>query len=280
VNAFAASVHARPGNIVGAGGLSPFGITTAVAPLRFMRELLCQSAGPEPRRTCGERIHFDVWSIHPYTVGGPEHRAHRKDDVSLGDLPEVRRLLAAAVRNGSVVSASFPRLWVTEFAWDTRPPDPKGVPARLQARWVSEALYRMWWSGVSLVTWFLLRDDPFRVSPYQSGLYYRGSTPPSDRPKPMLTAFRFPFVALAEGPRVLVWARTPDGEPAQVVIERRSAAGWHRVASLTTNRLGILHALIPPLRGVLRGRIGADGPASLPFVVSRTRDHEYLPFGT
>jgi hypothetical protein len=280
VNAFAASVHSRPGNLVVAGGLSPFGITTAVAPLRFMRGVLCQSTGSRPHSTCGERVHFDVWSVHPYTVGGPEHHAYRPDDVSLGDLPEVRRLLTAAVRNGNVVSTTVPRLWVTEFGWDTKPPDPKGVPARVQARWVSEALYRMWSSGVSLVTWFLLRDDARRASPYQSGLYFRGSTFADDRPKPMLTAFRFPFVALPEDGRVLIWARTPDGKAARVVIERRSGSGWQPVATVAANRLGILQTKLRPTRGVLRARIGAAGPTSLPFAVTKTRDREYLPFGT
>jgi hypothetical protein len=280
VNSLAASVHTRPGNVVVAGGLSPFGITTAVAPLRFMRAMLCQSKGIRPHSTCNARVHLDVWSVHPYTVGGPEHHAYERDDVSLGDLPEVRRLLAAAVRNGNVVSTSFPRLWVTEFGWDTNPPDPKGVPARVQARWVAEALYRMWSSGVSLVTWFLLRDDRMSSSPYQSGLYFRGSSVADDRPKPMLTAFRFPFVALPDDGRVLVWARTPDGKAARVVVEQRSGSGWSRLATVTANRYGIARVELRPVRGVLRARIGEAGQTSLPFAVTRTRDHEYLPFGT
>ena len=51
---------------------------------------------------------------------------------------------------------------MTEFSWDSNPPDPKGVPAVLEGRWVAEALYRMWSAGVSLVTWFTLRDQPVR----------------------------------------------------------------------------------------------------------------------
>ena len=45
--------------------------------------------------------------------------------------------------------AGPPLFWVTEFNWDTKPPDPKGVPQRLHARWVSEVLFRMWRAGVS-----------------------------------------------------------------------------------------------------------------------------------
>ena len=50
VNAFAASVHTVPGNLVIAGGLAPFGISTAVAPLAFMRDLLCVSDDPRRAR--------------------------------------------------------------------------------------------------------------------------------------------------------------------------------------------------------------------------------------
>src|SRR5436190_1314924 len=45
VNAFAQSAHTVQGNAVVAGGLAPFGISTAVAPLAFMRSLLCLSSG-------------------------------------------------------------------------------------------------------------------------------------------------------------------------------------------------------------------------------------------
>ena len=112
----------------------------------------------------------------------------------------MRVLLDAAVRAGTLQSRSRVPFWVTEFAWDTNPPDPKGVPERLHARWVAEALYRMWNQGVSLVTWFMLRDQPFTPStPFQAGLYFRGEDGvASDKPKMALTAFRFPFVAFRQ----------------------------------------------------------------------------------
>ena len=107
-------------------------------------------------------------------------------------------LLLAAKRQGTVVSNGQPAFWVTEFSWDTKPPDPKGVPQRLHARWVSEALFRMWSAGVSAVIWFRLQDDPLRVSPYQSGFFTTNG-----QAKYSLEAFRFPFVAFErEGRRL------------------------------------------------------------------------------
>ena len=196
VNEFAASVHSVPGDLVIAGGVSPFGISTAVAPLAFMRDLLCVSAGTVPRATCSSTVHFDVWSVDPYTAGGPFHRTARPDDVSVAELPTMRRVLGAAERMGHVSSvAGHARFWVTEFAWDSNPPDPAGVPLALEGRWVAEALHQMWQAGVTLVTWYTLRDQPLRTSAYQSGLYLMGPTVAADRPKPAFTAFRFPFVA-------------------------------------------------------------------------------------
>ena len=230
VNAFAGAVHrADRRNLVVAGGLAPFGHDArdiqVTAPLLFMRSMLCVSK--RGRASCGARASLDVWAHNPYTSGGPEHHAAAQDDVSIGDLPVMHRLLTAAERIGHVRSSRRVGFWVTEFGWDTKPADPMAVPLRLHARWVAEALYRMWQSGVSLVTWWRIRDDPLARTPYQSGLYFRGGQSLlRDRPKPSLTAFRFPFVAFA-GPRgVDVWGRVPSGRHG---AGRRRAQDGHRL---------------------------------------------------
>ena len=277
VNAFAASVHSVPGNDVIAGGLAPFGISTSIAPLEFMRSVLCLDTHP----ACHEPLHFDIWSTDPYTAGGPTHLATRAGDVSVAELPEMKSVLDEAVRSGDVASPSPPAFWVTEFSWDSDPPDPGGVPSALEGRWVAEALYDMWSSGVSLVTWFTLRDQPLATSPYQSGLYYRGSSLATDRPKPALTAFRFPFVAFPAGNTISVWGRTPAGRPGPVRVEQHRRGGWALVARLTANRVGIFSAeLTTGERGPLRATFPADGASSLPFGLVSPPDHTYEPFGS
>ena len=100
------------------------------------------------------------------------------------------------------------------------------MPLALQTRWVSEALYKMSQSGVTLVTWFSLEDQPRASSPYQSGLYFHNGAP-----KPTLRAFRFPFVAFRDDAgQIDVWGRTPSGKPAMVAIEQRSGATWRLLA--------------------------------------------------
>ena len=173
VNAAADAIHAvHPDNQVIAGGMSAFGDDPPgdkISPLLFMQKLLCLSAG-KPQPVCHKQIRFDIWGHNPYTSGDPTHHANLPNDISLPDLWKMRRLLDAAIRAGTLKSRGPVRFWVTEFAWDTSPPDPKGVPEELHARWVAEALYRMWAQGVSLVTWFLIRDQscadrPFPIRP-------------------------------------------------------------------------------------------------------------------
>src|SRR5207253_2163622 len=215
LNAFASSVHSvHTDNLVIAGGLAPFTSFAGkqhlwgVAPLEFMRLMLCMSKRLKP--TCSNHSSFDIWSHNPYTSGGPTHHALLPDDVSIGDLPQMRRLLLAAIRSHHVATSKHVQFWVTEFGWDSSPPDPQGVPLRLHARWVAEALYRLWEAGVSMVAWYKLRDEPFKSSLVQSGLYFRGLNVVGDRPKPALEAFRFPLVAFRQNQyRAFTWGRTP-----------------------------------------------------------------------
>jgi hypothetical protein len=279
VNAFADAVHGvHKDNVVIAGGTSPFQTPkVAVAPLDFMRDLLCVSADAAPRPTCSAKIKFDVWSHHPYTSGGPTHRAQRTGDVSIGDLPEMKKVLLAANRAGHIVTQQKLRFWVTEFSWDSNPPDPVAVPAQLHARWVAEALYRMWKVGISMVTWFQIRDDPLSETEFQSGFYYDSGY---FRAKLGLRAFRFPFVAFTARGGVDVWGRTPTSRAATVIVERSAGRGWKRVAVLHANRYGIFQRRLKgTFSGSLRARVTKPKEPSLAFSLTRPPDRYYWPFG-
>jgi hypothetical protein len=194
------------------------------------------------------------------------------------------RLLRAAVRAGRVVSSGPVRFWVSEFSWDSDPPDPGGAPPRLLKRWVSEALYRMWRSGVSLVTWFKLRDDGDDGQPdsqiFQSGLYFRCQTLSCDRPKPSLRAFRFPFVAFRSGRRVYFWGRTPDGKRGKVIVQQRRGSRWKRLRGVRTNRYGIFSRRVRTHRhGRLRAVLPGGSDWSVAFSLKRPRDLAVNPFG-
>lgn len=289
VNEAAAAVHAvNPDNLVIAGSTFPFVVdrpdVQAIGPMRFLRELLCLSKKLKVKPNCGEPLHFDIWSHHPYTAGSPTHAAANSDSASIRDLPRMHRLLVAAARQGRIISVAPLDFWVTEFGWDSDPPDRGGVPSRLHARWVAEALYRMWRAKVTLASWFLLRDGTGDDVRFQSGLY--SPCPQNvvdvrcDRPKRSLQAFRFPFVAFREPTargRVLLWGRTPRGVPAKVVVERSVRGKWRRVTRLTTDANGIFTRRVRGYRhGSLRARL-TSGSKSLPFSLRRPRDFPVSP---
>jgi hypothetical protein len=279
VNQFAAGVKSiHSDNLVIAGGTAPFGGDLNVPPLTFMRELLCLSTSLQPK--CGEKIHFDIWSHHPYTSGGPTHHAYSANDASLGDLPEMHDVLNAGVKSGNIVSSRPVEFWVTEFSWDSDPPDPKAVPIHLQARWVAEALYRMWTTGVSLVTWFTLRDEPLFESFYQSGLFFGGASWATARPKPAFTAFRFPVVGIPIRGGFLVWGRTPSGKPGSVIIQQSFKGGWNRLAILRTDQFGIFQRSFKrPVTGSVRASLAGLPDRATPFGLKPVADRSYNPFG-
>ena len=226
-----------PDNRVIGGETAPFGHPKSPSPLLFLRKLLC--VDEQRPKTCSKsRVEADIWATHPYTSGNPWHHAFGKDDVSFGDLGQWKKLVKGAARSGRFLNANQNvrrsiRLWNTEFSWDTKPPDDKGVPTKLHARWTAEALYRTWSLGIETLFWLQLRDYPVG-DVYQSGLYrYKNSTTQMGSPKLSLTAFRFPFVAYASHGRIKVWGRTPgqrcahDQDRAQD-LERRLARGEER----------------------------------------------------
>ncbi|HJQ75021.1 MAG TPA: cellulase family glycosylhydrolase [Gaiellaceae bacterium] len=257
VNAVATAVHGvSSANRVVAGGLDPFGNKGrgwhSVSPLAYMRSLLCISMGNpraksarlrKPHATCKAKATFDIWSHHPYTFNGPFGHAKRKDDVSLGDLPKMRSLLRTAIKLHRISARHGVQFWVTEFSWDTKPPRRHAAPVGLASRWTAEALYQMWKSGVSLVTWFGLEDKGGK-SPYQSGLYFHASSLSRARAKPVRTAFRFPFVAYLGRHTVSVWGRDATSNARVVSIQRRvgTHGSWRTVARVRANRVGIFRA--------------------------------------
>ena len=251
VNTVADSVHAvDPANLVVAGDLDPYGHPKSkkqkwysAYPLAFMRSLLCLSKGAHPHSTCSDKVHFDVWAHHPYSFGGAFTTASVPDDVELGDLPRMRSVLQAGVRLHHVVTSHSMQFWVTEFGWDTRPPRAGAAPISLASRWTAESLYQAWRSGISLFTWFDLEDQS-GVGPYKSGLYFHGSSLSHAKPKPVLTAFRFPFVAYLHGSTVSVWGRDATSDKERVAIQLRHGKSWRTVAYVVANSSGIFKATL------------------------------------
>lgn len=240
-------------NVVITGGNSPYGDDPGGArmrPLRFDRELLCLSENLKPLPNC-EPARFDIFADHPITTGGgPTVSAIHPDDVSTGDFRNVRRVVRAAERVGTVGGPKRHPLWATEIWWESNPPDPVyGVPLKRHARWTAEAMYELWKQGAERVFFLFLRD---RVD-VSTGLFF------ADRvPKPAAQAFSFPFVTERKSKRnVNVWGISPT--TGKVAVQRFSGGRWRTLTTLEV-RAGVVFAETLPMRGggKLRAKVGGE----------------------
>lgn len=280
-------------NVVVAAGLAPNkpSGSTSLAPLHFVRELFCLNANNRPKANsaaCRGGVPLDVFDMHPYTSGGPTHRAAGRDNIQMGNLRQLRSTLNAADKAGHIrgLYARTP-LWVTEMAWDSNAPDPGGVPMWLLKRWTSEAMFRSYQAGVRVFMWYSIRDRDPGGRPWnesdQAGLYFRGETIGQDMAKPILQAFRFPFVAFSKSQRsFLVWGRTPSSSAGWVSIQIRRQGAWMRLKPLKAEPGGVFRGMVKVPTGSTRfGSVRAvfQGEAALPFSLKKIKDRPARPFG-
>jgi hypothetical protein len=292
INSFYAAVKAvDPTDLVLAAGLGPIAVPEyTIGPMRFARLLLCMQGHSHPSPTPGDcegGVHFDIFDIHPYTTGGPTHEGG-VNDVEMGDLRKLTTLLAAADRAGRIVGAfKHTPLWITEMSWDSKPPDPGGLPMKIESRWTAEALYRAWSAGVEHFFWYSLRDpEPEPQLSFsetdQSGLYFRGPTVAQDQPKEFLFAFRFPFVAYPHDSGLSFWGRTPTSAPGRVAIQVLLQGHWRKAYVVRADSAGIFRGITPRRYGLDRrgaARAVYHGDASLPFSMHPVPDFPHPPFG-
>lgn len=278
LNGFYSGVKSvAPRDVVLAAGVAPNGDPEGVGrmqPVRFLRELLCLGAGARAgaegsRAACPDPPHFDVLAFHPLSVGDPDVPAASSLDVSIADAAKITGLLRQAERRHTALPDGVKPVWVTELNWESAPQAAGGVPARLQAAWVSRALHRLWVAGVSLVAWQFL-VDPFpgvRAAtptggtveyPRPAGLYSAGigGNPESAKPKPFLRGFSFPFDPLrVDAKQVRVWALLMrPRQPVLLQRDRGTVNRWLTIARLRADGDGVLNALVS-LRGAARLRL-------------------------
>jgi hypothetical protein len=270
LNAFYAgvkSVHSN--NFVIATGLGPYGDAPGICrngvvgsgcrmrPVLFTRELLCLSGQSLRTLPCPHPAHFDALAVDPYEVGTPTTHAFNADDVSVPDLRRLTRVLKRGVATNRALPHRHKQLWVTEFGYDSNPPNPKAVSLATQARWLDEAFYMFWSQGVSTATWYLVRDPTpgFNPNDFYTGLYFYGGSP-----KPAYEAYRFPFVVWPSGRSSTTWGISP--RTGRLAVQRETNRHWKTLFSLHAVAGKVFNKRISPhLTGHFRGLIG--GEASL-----------------
>jgi hypothetical protein len=202
---------------------SPGKLQNTLSPGNFAR-LLSQARPP---------LRFDAWAHHPYsTLGAGPNQKVRFPNVNLPQLPTFEKRLDTWFKRKNIP------IWITEYAFETRPDEPKGVTLAQQAAYAAEALRKVRSdTRVQMFIWFIFRDDP--TSTWQSGLLKRNGAK-----KPAFATFtagakpldaRSPLLRIRAGAsnptvRVPVWElAAKDGVGARLGATVRTHRGGHLI---------------------------------------------------
>lgn len=190
-----------------AGETAPVGNPITVAPLRFLRGVLCLNSHYRRDARCA-RLPADGWATHPYirSTFPTTLTAFGADDVPFGGIGRLVTALDRAAAAG-MVGHKLP-VYLTEFGVESYPNTIAGVPLDRQSDYRSIAEYLAWANPrVASFSQYLLTDSPPTPGTtidryqFQTGLYlYAGH-----RPKPAYDSFRLPVVARRDGAHVLLW---------------------------------------------------------------------------
>jgi hypothetical protein len=262
IAALASAGHANDLELI--GETAPGGGSRSTAPVDFMRDVFCLDASYRPLRGgaarlrgCTHRPHFGVTGVsdHPYTydaIASPASFTGRRGDAPIGRLRDLVKLLDSAARYG-IVAGRTP-VYLTEFGFQTHPPDPYGVSLRRQAEFLNYSDYVAFRNPrVASVAQYELRDDP-HIAVFNTGLCFAGG-----KPKPSLGAYAMPIYVerVGSGARVFGLVRAARGAGATVTLENRLGSTFRRVAVVRTNRWGYLLTRMPDYRGRWRLVVGS-----------------------
>lgn len=149
------------------GNDNPRSRHASVSPLRFLRGM----------KAAGAR--FDVYAHHPYSLGRPPTwRPPTPTMISLGNIDLLLGTLSRLYGRRVPV-------WLTEYAYRTKPPELFGVSWEKQAAYLRQAhaIVRRK-PRIDLLVWFQLRDDP------KPGAWASGLISSSGIKKPAYWAYR------------------------------------------------------------------------------------------
>ena len=247
IKALAMTGHANDLKLI--GETAPGGGSKSTAPVTFMRDVFCLRCSRHPR--------FDVGGIsdHPYTyaaIASPSTFMGKAGDAPIGAVNRLVSLLDTAARYG-IVPRGTP-VYLTEFGFQTHPPDPYGVSLAQQAQYLNYSDYVAYRNPrIASTAQYELNDDP-HVGVFNTGLRFKDG-----RPKPALSAYALPIYVQRLGggaARIFGLVRSARGPGASVAIQNRRRTTFRTVARIATNRWGYLLARVPDYRGRWRLVVG------------------------
>ena len=227
------------------GETLPRGTGSAVAPLTFLRGVLCLNSRYKKRKGC-KKLNADGWAHHPYTTrAGVFFKPPGKNDVTIGVLGRLQKALDRAGR-ARAIRRRLP-IYLTEFGIQSTPDRYLGFPVREQVE--QRALgERIAWSTprVKAFSQYLLRDDApvsgvparQRYERFESGLRFH-----TGHRKPSFEGFRLSVAALRKGSRVSLWGLVRPGSGPQKVeiqIRDRGQKKFRKLKTVRTDRRGYI----------------------------------------
>ncbi len=226
------------------GETSPRGTGKVVAPLTFLRGVLCLDSHYHKASQGCAKVTASGYAHHAYTTGeGPTFHPKQPNDVTIGVLSRLPAALDRAARAGAV-TPNLP-IYLTEFGIESTPDPIRGVSLQRQAEYraMSE---RIAYDNPRVVAFsqYLLRDDlPVKGAPsferysgFQTGLFTAGG-----KPKPSYDGFRLPLSVRRSGTkRVSLWGLVrPATGVMTVTIEIHGKSGpWHTLTTEQTDARG------------------------------------------
>jgi hypothetical protein len=238
------------------GELLPFGRSESskkLRPIEFMREMACVGKSYRAYRGSAARargcedfrpIPGTGFAFHPYTpAGGPQTVLSNRDDASIRYLSRITRALDRLGARGRLTTQRMP-VYVTEFGFQTDPPDIFQSPLGRVPTFMGESEY-LAWRNPRVLTYaqYPLRDDQIkggglaRYSGFQSGLRFFDG-----REKPRVyEAFRLPFFVRVLSPsRVQIFGGVRGAAPGQEVQIQSmiGGSGWQPLGTTRTGPKG------------------------------------------
>ena len=222
---------------------SPRGTGHVVAPLTFLRGMLCLNSSYHKTSSKCAKVTASGYAHHAYTTGqGPTFKPPQPNDVTIGVLSRLTKALDRAAKAGAV-TANLP-IYLTEFGIESTPDPIRGVSLQKQSdyRSISE---RIAYDNPRVVAFsqYLLRDDlPVQGVPaiqryqgFQTGLFTAAG-----KAKPSYDGFRLPLAVKRSGSKVSFWGlvRPASGATTATIETHGKSGSWHQLTTVQTNSRG------------------------------------------
>jgi hypothetical protein len=242
-------------------GLDVKGVSRAMKPMTFIRELYCVDSHNQAYRGQSAKLRgcptsdplhqlparhpvlFKAtgFSHHPYELTfAPDHRPPDPLYLTIANLSSLSDTLRLAyLRYGQPVPPGGVPIYLTEFGYQTNPPDALGVSPAKQAAYLDQAEYITWRNpAVRTLSQFLLVDGGAPVGlTFQSGLEYHNG-----RVKPAMRAYRLPIWlptrSARKGALIRVWglirpAANGTAPRAKVQFRASGSRSWRTLGAFT-----------------------------------------------